>query len=170
MMEHVFSIQAVVRGYHHYKAIWDAAIDGKVLSCEKEVGNIHDTLAVTVKKMESSLIIAHRRFLLCAQFFIRCVGSITCQVKGNKCYPWDLPQRGLEVPDTLTFHTSKTTELDKIEKLIKNALSTEIELPLQSFSLGGTSKSHCNCTSKLEVKSSPAEPQIKSESMMKSYL
>ena len=68
VMEHVFSVSSTVRGYHHYKAIWNAAIDGEVLSCEREVGNVHDTFAVTVKKMESLLVIAHGRFLLSARF------------------------------------------------------------------------------------------------------
>ena len=52
-MDRVFSVQAMVRGYHHYKAILEAAIDAEVLSCEREVGNV----------LESSLVIAHRRFL-----------------------------------------------------------------------------------------------------------
>ena len=153
----------MVRGYHHYKAIWDAAIDGEVLSCEREVGNVHDTFAVAVKK--DGIIVGHcpRKISSLCSIFIRRGGSITCQVNGNKRYSWDLPQGGLEVPCSLIFRTSKTTELDKIEKLIKNVLSTEIELPLQSFSLGGTGKSHSNCTSKLEVKTSPAKAQIKSE-------
>jgi len=32
-----FSVQAMIRGYHIYKAIWEAAIDGEVLLCEREV-------------------------------------------------------------------------------------------------------------------------------------
>ena len=112
-MENVFSVQAVVHGYHHYKAIWDIAIDGEVLSCEREVGNVHDTFAVTVKN--DGIIIGHcsQKISSFCSIFIRRGGSIICQVKGNKCYSWDLPQRGLEVPCTLTFRTSKTTELDK---------------------------------------------------------
>ena len=43
---HVFSVRAMVRGYHYYKAIWEAAIDWQVLSCEREVGNVHDTFAI----------------------------------------------------------------------------------------------------------------------------
>ena len=53
-MEHVFSVQAIVCVYHYYKAIWDAAIDEEVLSCERKVENVHDMFAVAVKKMESS--------------------------------------------------------------------------------------------------------------------
>jgi len=31
----------MVRGYHVYQSIWDAAIDGENLECFREVGNIH---------------------------------------------------------------------------------------------------------------------------------
>ena len=39
-MDHVFSVQAMVRGYHYYKLKLSGkvgAIDGQVLSCEREV-------------------------------------------------------------------------------------------------------------------------------------
>ena len=128
-MDHVFSIQVVVRGYHYYKSIWEAAIDGEVLACEREVGNVHDTFTVSVKK--DGIIVGHcpRKISSICSIFIRRGGSITCQVNGNTRYSQDLPQRGLEVPCILTFRTSKKVELDKTESLIRNALSTEIELP-----------------------------------------
>ena len=40
MYKHVFS------GYHKYQKAWDAPI----LSCERGVGNIHDTFAVAIAK------------------------------------------------------------------------------------------------------------------------
>ena len=151
-MDRVFSVQAMVRGYH-YKAIWEAAIDGEVLSCEREVGNVHDTFAVSVKK--DGIIVGHcpRKISSLCSIFIRRGGSITCQVNGNKRYSWDLPQGGLEVPCILTFRTSKKAELDKTEKLITSALSTEIELPwvpLLPVSLDSTGSSYNNnCNSEL---------------------
>ena len=45
-MDNVLSVQAMVRSYHYYKAIWEAAIDGQVFSCKREVGNVHDTFAI----------------------------------------------------------------------------------------------------------------------------
>ena len=63
-MDRVFSVQVMVRSYHHYKAILEAAIDAEVLSCEREVGNV----------LESSLVIAHRRFLhVCATKIINLI-------------------------------------------------------------------------------------------------
>ena len=35
-----FSVQAMVRGYHIYKTIWEATINGELLACKE---NIHDT-------------------------------------------------------------------------------------------------------------------------------
>ena len=57
MMDHMFSIQAMFCGYHYYKAIREAAIDGEVLSCEREAGNVHNAFAVAVK--EDDIIVGH---------------------------------------------------------------------------------------------------------------
>ena len=162
-MDHVFSVQAMVRGYHYYKAIWEAAIDGEVLSCEREVGNVHDTFAVSVKK--DGIVVGHcpRKISSLCSIFIRRGGSITCQVNGNRRYSQDLPQGGLEVPCILTFRTSKKAELDKTERLITNALSTEIklpEVPLLKLPIGLDStagNSFNNCASELKIKSEPTQ-------------
>ena len=55
--EHVFSVEAMVRGYHEYQNAWDAPI-GKILSCEREVCNIHDTFVVPIKMMVKDRITA----------------------------------------------------------------------------------------------------------------
>ena len=47
---HTFSMQAMVRGYHVFKLIWDAACDDDILPCEREVGNPHNPSSVAVKK------------------------------------------------------------------------------------------------------------------------
>ena len=158
MMDHAFSVQAMVCGYHYYKDIWEAAIDGEVLSCEREVGNVHDAFAVAVKK--DDIIVGHcpqKIFLICS-IFIRCGGSVTCQVNGNRCYSHDLPQGGLEVPCILTFHISEKTLSDKTKRLITNALSTEIELsvpllPINFNSAGNSNNNSCN--SEIKIKSEP---------------
>ena len=45
-MVHEFTVLSVVRGYHEYKDVWSAPIDGTELSCEREPGNPRDTSAV----------------------------------------------------------------------------------------------------------------------------
>ena len=48
-MEHMFSVEVMVHGYHKYQSVWDAPIS-EMLLCEREVGNVHDTSAVAIKK------------------------------------------------------------------------------------------------------------------------
>ena len=47
---YTFLIENVVQGYHEYKDIWDAAIDGIELPCEREPGNLYESSAVTLAK------------------------------------------------------------------------------------------------------------------------
>ena len=109
MMDHVFSVQAMVCDYHYYKDIWEAAIDGEVLSCKREVGNVHDMFAVAVKKDDIIVGYYPRKISSICLIFIRRGGSVTCQVNGNRRYSHDLPQGGLEALCILTFHTSEKT-------------------------------------------------------------
>ena len=78
-----FSVQAMVRGYHSYKIIWEATNDGEMLACEREVGNIHDTFAVTMKK--DIIIVGHspRKISTLCSIFIRHGGSVYCEVSGT---------------------------------------------------------------------------------------
>ena len=45
MMEHSFTINSVIQGCHIYKGEW-----GKVLYCERELGNCIDPCAVALKR------------------------------------------------------------------------------------------------------------------------
>ena len=109
------------------------------------------------------IIVGHcpRKISSLCSIFIRRGGSITCQANGHRCYSQDLPQGGLEVPCILTFHTSKKAELDKTERLIINALSTEIELPWVPhlpINLDSTGNSYNNnCSSTLKIKNEPTQ-------------
>ena len=50
-MAFTFSIKTVVQGYHTYEEIWNAAMDGTELPCERVIGNSHDSFAVAIKKV-----------------------------------------------------------------------------------------------------------------------
>jgi len=161
-----FSVQAMIRGYHIYKAIWEAAIDGEVLLCEREVRNIHDTFAVTVKK--DGVIVGHcpQKISSLCSIFIRQGGSITCQVSGNRRHSEDLPQGGLEVPCTLIFQTPKTQPLeliDKTERLINVALSVEIKLSLPSIISPESSSASSVAASQPQIKIEPAQTNDESQ-------
>ena len=48
-VEPKFSMEAMVCGYDEYQNVSDGPI-GEILSCERKVGNIHDTFALAIKK------------------------------------------------------------------------------------------------------------------------
>ena len=50
----MFSVESLVRVYHDYQNAWDAPI-GEIL---REVGNIHDTFVVAIKRMAKDCIAA----------------------------------------------------------------------------------------------------------------
>ena len=51
-----FEMEAMIRGYHVYQAVWNAQI-GEELSCVTERENVRDPFAVAVKK--SNLTVGH---------------------------------------------------------------------------------------------------------------
>ena len=53
-MMHIFAVSSVVKGYHKYKDVWNTPIDGAKLTCEKELSNPRDTLAVAVIEQSPS--------------------------------------------------------------------------------------------------------------------
>ena len=66
-----FSVTTAVRGFHVYKDVWEPTIS-EVLSCEREIGNSHNTFAVAIKN--SSEVVGHvPRFLssICSIFIVR---------------------------------------------------------------------------------------------------
>ena len=113
-----FAIEAMVRGYHVYQSIWDAAIDGKNLECFREVGNIHDPSAVAIRKYGSVVGHVPRALSAVCSSFICCGGLILCRISGSRHYSADLPQGGLEVLCVLTFRTSNAKDIEKAKKLI----------------------------------------------------
>ena len=118
MAVYSFAIEAMVRGYHVYQSIWDAAIDGENLERFREVGNIHDPSAVAIRKDGSVVGHVPRTLSAVCSSFIRRGGLILCRVSGSRCYSADLPQGGLKVPCVLTFRTSNAKDIENAKKLI----------------------------------------------------
>ena len=56
---HTFSVQSMVRRYHVYQSVWDAACDGKILPCKREVGNTHDPSSVAITKGTTGIVVGH---------------------------------------------------------------------------------------------------------------
>ena len=47
-MASYFEVEAMVRGYHQYKEIWEAEV-GKQLKCQREASNPHNIFAIHVR-------------------------------------------------------------------------------------------------------------------------
>ena len=74
-----FEVEAMVRGYHQYKDIWEAEF-GERLECQREIGNPHDIFAVAVMKAE--VVVGHipMKISSICSLFIRRGGAIHCAV------------------------------------------------------------------------------------------
>ena len=87
-----FSVESMIRGYHEYKSIWENPSSDDELICEREIGNAHDTYAVSIKKDTSgeTTTVGHisRMISSICSMFIRRGGTIHCTV--NR--PWRLDQ------------------------------------------------------------------------------
>ena len=130
-MDIYFSFEAMIRGYHIYKDIWDSEI-GERLSCQVERNNRHDTHAVAVIK--SNNVVGHlpqKISLICSLFLGRSGTSIECEVIANRRYSHDLLQGGLEIPCIVYFRGSSPKCKDtakKAEKLVRIALGSEMQI------------------------------------------
>ena len=97
-----FSIEAMVRGYHVYRGIWNAAL-GEQLPCQREPMNSKDPFAVAVVKSQVAVGHIPRKISSICSMFLRHGGTICCRVTVSRRYSQDLPQGGLEIPCMLTF-------------------------------------------------------------------
>ena len=97
-----FSVQAMVRGYHVYKDIWNA-VDGETLGCRRETTNVHDPFSVTVVKDGTTVGHVPRKLSCLCSLFIRKHGILQCIVNGSRRHSSDLPQGGLEIPCIIKF-------------------------------------------------------------------
>ena len=111
-----FSLSTVVRGYHVYKHLWEAA-EGETLPCRCERTNLHDPFAVAITKNDETVGHVPRRFSAACSLFFRRNGVIVSRVTGSRKYSTDLPQGGLEIPCILTF-TGIPSEIHKLKKIL----------------------------------------------------
>ena len=121
-----FSVESMIRGYHEYKSIWENPSSDNELICEREIGNAHDTHAVSIKKDISgeTTTVGHipRMISSICFIFIRRGSTIHCTINEPRCYSSDLLQGGLEVPCILTFAAKEHKEGDKTKKLLESVL------------------------------------------------
>ena len=108
--------ETCVRGFHVYRAIWDAAV-GEELECKRVRQPGGSLCCGSGQRRYDSWSCTSEDFTVVLPVF-KHGGGITCQVIGAKRYSTDLPQRGLEVP-CLLFFTGETKEISKLKACFK---------------------------------------------------
>ena len=116
---------SIVRGHHVYKSVWTPYI-GEVLPVQEELGNEHDSYAVSVQK--AGIIVGHvpHEVSRIFTFFIRHGGTTVCEVTGHR-----KPGKGLEVPCCYKL-TGKPKHIKKALKLLVLPQTTASETEAQS--------------------------------------
>ncbi len=85
MASTTFTVESTVRGYHVYRAVWDASNEEE-LSCERESGNPHDLYAVAIARAGVTVGHVPRKISSVCSLFLRRGGSILwlCRVTGSR--------------------------------------------------------------------------------------
>ena len=76
MVESTFSVEAMIRGYHVYKDIWNAVVNEE-LQCQREPFNSSDSFAVAV--VRGGTIVGHvprKISSVCSLFFLERMGLL----------------------------------------------------------------------------------------------
>ena len=97
-----FTTDSMVRGHHVYQEVW-TQITGEYLVCAREKENLQYRYTVAVLKHNEINGHLPRTISTISSLFIRCGGSIQCEVTDHCRYSRDLPQGGMEVPCKLHF-------------------------------------------------------------------
>lgn len=141
-----YEVEAIVRGYHVYGAVWEAPV-GQILPCQQEGGNIHNPYAVAV--VEGGVTVGHvpRAISSVCYLFLGRNGTLRCQVTGTRHYSVDLPQGGLEIPCKLIF-SGHARLIAKVQKLLQEAITSGL-------------LTSCNDDSVLQQESKPEQPEKK---------
>ena len=105
---------------HVYQSIREAAV-GEQLNCAREVGNLSDTFAVTVVKVNDTVGHFPRKVSSICSIFLQNGGTISCEVTGSRHYSNNLAQGGLEVPCILKF-VGSSKDITKAKKLMDTSL------------------------------------------------
>ena len=83
-----FEVGTMIRGYHQYKAVWDAQV-GEQLQCRREMSNPHDIYAVAILK--SGVVVGYipQKISSICSSFLRRGGTIQGTITGIKRYSAD---------------------------------------------------------------------------------
>ena len=116
VIQSVFSIESMIRGYHVYQDVWQAVLDEE-LTCRREPFNPNDPFAVSVLRDNHTVGHLPGKISSICSLFIRRGGTLTVKISGVRRHSSDLPQGGLEIPCTLLFK-GKVSDTEKVKKLL----------------------------------------------------
>ena len=132
-LERVLSLQAAVRGFHVYKAIWEPK-DSEVLAWSHEENNPHDPFAIKTCQLDSGKIVGHLSMELSriSKFILDRGAKIEVKLHQTHYHRSPLVQGGLEIPCDLVIRmpaTMKSAELlKKYLKLFENCYEEPQEI------------------------------------------
>ena len=102
------SLQAAVRGFHFYKAIWELK-DSEVLACSHEKNNPHHPFAIKTCQLDSRKIVGHLPMELSTISKFILDSGVKIEVKlREKHRRSPLVQEGQEIPCDLVIRMSNT--------------------------------------------------------------
>ena len=84
-----FEVEAMIRGYHQYKADWDAQV-GEQLQCLREMSNPHDIYAIAILKLGVVVCYIPQKISSICSSFLQRGGTIQGTITGVKRYSADL--------------------------------------------------------------------------------
>ena len=132
-LDRVLSLQAALKGFHVYKAIWEQK-DSEVLACSHEANNPHDPFAIKPCQLDSGKIFGHLPMELSRikKFILDRGAKIEVKLCETHYGRSPLVQRSLEIPCDLVItkpNTMKSAELlKKYLKLFQNCYKEPQEI------------------------------------------
>ena len=118
--ERVLSLQAAVRGFHVYKAIWEPK-GSEVLACSHEENNPHDSFAIKTCQ-NSGKIVGHLPMELSriSKFILDRGAKIEVKLRETHYRRSPVVRGGLEIPCDLVIRMPNTMKSAELLKKFEN--------------------------------------------------
>ena len=120
-LERVASLQATVRGFHVYKALWESK-DSEELACFHEENNPHDPFAIKTCQLDSGKIDDHlpKELSRISKFILDRGAKIDVKLPETHYRRSPLVQGGLEIPCDLVIRMPNTMKSAELLKKFEN--------------------------------------------------
>ena len=135
--EKVLTVQAAIRGYHVYKAIWKP-MEAETLLSEYEENNPHDLFAIKVCRIPDKTIVGHLPMEISriTKYMIARGAQIEAQLTETHYRRSPLVQGGLEIPCSLTLRMPATVKSSELLKMYLQLYHSTYTEPQENVILG----------------------------------